>query len=158
MRFFSGVRSDKKKSLASQRTKDKMMGKIEIPKTPDEIYKERFEARMAKLVDEAQKGIKGGFRIPGTKQEEKPKEMSQNAKKMFALLAQKKLEQERKKERKKLVEMKRVEKIKKREEVAKKEALMGTAVVKDMFGNVLEKDMMGNEYIKDIFGNLTPKS
>jgi len=120
MRFFSGIRSgsgDKKKTSASALYKEKLLNKPKIEKTADEKYKAMIEAKMAKMMEDAIMGRKkAGMKLAGTRNNDKPKELSKNAQMMLKLLAMQKAQKDQKKERKKLREMMWAEKAKKRAE------------------------------------------
>lgn len=125
MRFFGGgARSgDKKKVSASDLFKKKMQngGADQPKKTADEQYKEMFENRMAKMMQDYATGNKKGFKLPGTKEDEKPREMSKSAKAMLEILAMKKAQQDQKAAKKKQAAFEREQKAKKRAVEAQKQ-------------------------------------
>jgi len=114
MRFFSGIRDKaSKKGSASDLFRQNMNKKEGPPLTNDEKYKKIVEARMEKMRAEYMAGNKPGFKLPGTKQDDKPKEMSKRTKEMLELLAMQKAKKDMKKEKKKLDEWKRAQKAEK---------------------------------------------
>ena len=112
MRFFSGTRDKKPGKLsASTLFKQKQNAKAGPELTRDEKYKQMLEARVAKLTEDAMMGKKtGGFKLPGTKGDDKPRELSKNAKQMIEALAMKKMQKDRKIQKKKQVAWERGQK------------------------------------------------
>jgi hypothetical protein len=125
MKFFSGVRDNngKKKVSASTIYKQKMLGQKTVELTPEEKYQKMFDDRMAKMREDMANGHKNSFKLPGTKQEEKPK-LSKNFIALMEELAQKKAQKEMKKAKQKEVVAKREERAQKRakEAEAKRQA------------------------------------
>lgn len=122
MRFFSGIRGgDKKRVSASALYKEKTSGKQKVEKTITEKYQEMLDAKIMKMTEDAMMGLKkGAFQMPGTKRDDKPKELSKNAKLMLKLLAMQKMRKDEKKEKKKLKEMLFAAKSKKKAEAYEK--------------------------------------
>jgi murein DD-endopeptidase MepM/ murein hydrolase activator NlpD len=130
MRLFSGSRDSGKaygsKATAGDVYKNKLnailKGRKPKEKTPDEKYKELVDAKMQKLVEDTLMGVKkGGLRLPGTKAEDnKPKELSKNAKLMLEMLAVRKAKSEIAMDRKKELQEKRAKKAKQYAEAQEK--------------------------------------
>jgi len=94
-------------------------GKAPAEPTPEEKYKAMFDAKMSGMQNDVNKARASNFKLPGTKQDDKPREMSKNAKQMMEILAAMKAKKEMKKQKQKVAEQKRIEKKIKREEEAK---------------------------------------
>jgi hypothetical protein len=127
MKFFSGIRSPNGngKKSASALFKQKLSGKPVAEPTADEKYKQMIDGRKAKMLADYASGVKKGFKLPGTKDNDAtPKELSKNAMKMIEELAMQKAKKDMKAQKKKEYLAVRKVKSEKNAEIAKKNALL----------------------------------
>lgn len=130
MRTFLGTRGgggDKKsgKPTAAQMYKDRLAAaKGEKPEmTKDEMYKKIIDDRMAKMMEDYLLGKKKNANsLPGTKTDDKPKEVSKSTLTVIRMLAVRREQKDRKAQMKKEIAFKRAKQAKLNEE--KKQKLM----------------------------------
>lgn len=127
MRFFSGTRNggDKKsgKPTAAQMYKDRLAAaKGDKPAmTQDEIYRKIIEDRMAKMMEDYLLGKKKNANsLPGTKSDDKPKEVSKSTLTVIRMLAVRREQKDRKAQMKKEIAFKRAKQAKINEEKRQK--------------------------------------
>ncbi len=123
MRFFSGTRSggDNKsgKPTAAQMYRDRLAAARgeKAAMTKDEIYKKIIEARMAKMMEDYLLGKKKNANsLPGTKTDDKPKEVSKSTLAVIRMLAVRREQKERKEQKKRDIAFKRAKQAKLNEE------------------------------------------
>ncbi len=116
MKFFFGMSGNKDKKKSNPFS-NRLGGKPAPEKTSEEKYKERLEERKTKMIQDIAEGKKNSFKLPGTKEDDKPKELSKGAKEMLNILAQKKVQKEMKAEQKKQYAEEREVKAKKNAEL-----------------------------------------
>lgn len=124
MRSFMGTRSgggDKKngKPTAAQMYKDRLAAKNgeKAAMTQEEIYKKIIEDRMAKMMEDYLLGKKKNANsLPGTKTDDKPKEVSKSTLTVIRMLAVRREQKDRKIQMKKDLAFKRAKQAKLNEE------------------------------------------
>lgn len=136
MRFFTGSRDKNTsgKKSASQLYKDRLNGKGKEPElSPTEKYQKMIEERMAKIMEDIMLGKKKNpTKLPGTKEDEAPKEVSKQTLLMVKMLAQKREQKERKLMKKKMLQEKWKESDKKwKENMAKNAELLKKQQMED---------------------------